>query len=506
MCDAGEPAGLTSGDSVAHTVSATGPAARLELRGLTLRDNLHAAQGATVSLRGVRVVGPHEYCLSVEGAGSSIDAEDTVLDHPALASRSGAEGMVVLDRARASLRRSVVVGTVRTGIAASEGGTLTLEDVAVRDVTPSPEGYGDGVYVEDATLTVRGLHVAQVAKAGIEVSGRARATIDAVRVDGVAATADDRNGIGLVAVNAASLDATRVWIAGARGLAAANLGATLTLADAVFVTLIPDREAVVSAVVARDRSRVSVRRTRIEHALGMGGYATASELSLEDVAIVGVAPPTDLSAVGLMVTDGAQLVASRIRVEDVLGMSLVAFTPNTRVSLVDAVFSSAAGLAASPYMSGVFIDDGASVTASRLALVRARGAGITVRYGDGGAARAQIDDLFVRDVILARTLGAEDVISPPLAYGLYVARGCTLETRRAVLDGGGWGYVSTLGALHLHEALVRGQRDGVGAVNGQGPTTALTLDRVTSIENARDEIVRDTMLPEVRFAPPRLDL
>lgn len=500
--------GRVAGLTMAHAVAVAGARGRLELAGVTLRENLIVGKGGGAVLRGVRVVGAHEAGVSVADAGSVFEGVDVLIERPEPATRDAAEGLTVLDGASASLRRSAVWGARRTGLAAVNGGSLALDDVAVRDTAGAePSEHGGGVYVEGASLTARGVHVAGAVNAGVEVTSGGRATVEGLRVDDVAPTAEGLNGFGLITVADTEVDAGRVWVAGTRGLVAASAGAATTVADAALVATPPPGDSLVPAVVSRDRARLTLRRARVEGAHGVGLYAAAGALTVEDLALLGVAgaDPEARAGAGVLVADGARFEARRARVEEVRGVGLAAFGAGTEAALDDATFALSPSLGAAQMTSGLLASDGAAVTASRVALLRPRGAAVAAIVGGGGATRVAADGLFVSAATTGRVLDDGGTLGATAAYGLFVGPGCALEARRAVLDGGGWGYVSTLGALRLRDALLRGQRDGVGAINGRGATSEETFERTVAVDNGRDEPQRDVALPEVRFSPPRFE-
>jgi hypothetical protein len=126
--------------------------------------------------------------------------------------------------------------------------------------------------------------------------------------------------------------------------------------------------------------------------------------------------------------------------------------------------------------------------------------------GEVVGARATARDLFLRDVRSStiRFDASGHTAAPTgrlVAYGLHVADGSALDVRRAVLDGGGFGFfVAAGGRLALRTAVITRQLDAVGASNTAAD--ALGLEDVVRRGNAGDDVVlRDLDLPGAASLP-----
>ena len=145
---------------------------------------------------------------------------------------------------------------------------------------------------------------------------------------------------------------------------------------------------------------------------------------------------------------------------------------------------------------------GATLRATRLAIVRSRGAGLaTLAPEMVFPVTLDVDGLFVGDVV-------SDVVVPEgmfagrrAAYGLFVDRFATVTIASATVDRSEWGYFQTQGTLAMQGAVITRQSVATAAVNG--PLATPAADTLSTCGSARDEVLRDLALTEVRIPPPR---
>lgn len=144
------------------------------------------------------------------GAALRLGLADAVLEHVTIEDARGDDGAVLANRARLSVTGSSVTGGTASGVFSYES-EVSLTDVLVRDVGPTPDGgYGYGIggfggATRAASLRVERALVRGCRFAGVFVNG-ASATLTDVFVDGVAARPDGAFGDG-VSVSAVGSDA-----------------------------------------------------------------------------------------------------------------------------------------------------------------------------------------------------------------------------------------------------------------------------------------------------------
>jgi hypothetical protein len=108
---------------------------------LTYHAGLHAAYGAQVTVRRLRISDVANNGMLIRMNRTHVDAEDVVIDetHP-LAGRGGGEGIGMSDLATARVRRARISRVHASGVRLQEDPSIDLRDVAIRSVVPEPEG------------------------------------------------------------------------------------------------------------------------------------------------------------------------------------------------------------------------------------------------------------------------------------------------------------------------------------------------------------------------------
>lgn len=301
--------------------------------GLGYGEGVSASDGCFVQLERVLLDRTHESALSVDGAGTVLEATDVVTrDTTAEVSRFYAAGfgLAVSKGARATLTRAALVRASGAGaIVLDPGSALAATDLTSLStrvaVTDLDVHYGNGVEVNRGSLELIRAEVLESQGAGVYASDDSTLIAEDLRVasGGVGAPEEDR-AQGVVVVDGAHGELRRVSLEGNRGCGMA----VENFSDAVVDDL--DVAATTPAVTnAEDgqglqvgfRSTVSVARARIEddHTVGVA-VVGASMATIEDLSIARTerAPcepaVCGVGGIGLQVRDSASVDVRRFRI------------------------------------------------------------------------------------------------------------------------------------------------------------------------------------------------
>ncbi len=201
-------------------------------RGIEVED------GAALTATGCTVLGNTETGVWVGNAGSVVDLVDTrILDTAPSPSGSFGFGVQVSDGARLGATGCTVQGNSHAGVFAEGAGTMVdLEDTAVLDTAPRPDGLsGDGIWIDaGGALSATGCTIRGNTEGGVVASG-AGTTVDLLRVEilDTAPRVDGEYGRGVSAQDGATLTATGCIIQGSTelGVQASGAGTNVDLLD-----------------------------------------------------------------------------------------------------------------------------------------------------------------------------------------------------------------------------------------------------------------------------------
>ena len=213
--------------------------ARVDLRDASTSQGAGPAlffSGGEATLDAVRVRG-HEYGLQL--------TSDARVTATAFTSAGALEAAVAVNHATLTLRRSTIGETGATAAIFSQSGTLTLEDVSLRDVRPlgvlvrlgrarltrctvervtaDGDSLGDAVMARDAKVEIDGLRVSDVGGSALFASAAAEVTVTGLQVDRAQRSA-------LFVERAASVRADAVLVRG-------GSGPTVLVPDAASVSI-----------------------------------------------------------------------------------------------------------------------------------------------------------------------------------------------------------------------------------------------------------------------------
>lgn len=394
--------------------------------------------GAVVEANGVRLIGNSQYGIVV--SGGTLDISDLEVDGGALGRVADATALLAADGASITARNVRIRGSGGVGIAAGADSTLDVVGCDVRDPVATERGpithgaeFGEGAVatLSDCTFT-RAIEAAiNVRDIGTDV------TLDHVTIrDTTRSPWDGRGGVALLAAAGAHVSARDLVVSGAELYAVGSTGeGTYVDIDRTRIDHVaPDgsgaggmalsaREA--GVLEARNAALTDLTRFAVE-------VTTAGTLRLSDAVIAHVRADGEiLVGGGAYVDGGGHAEFRRVRVEDVVGIGVLATGAGTSVAGVDVVLSDIA-LSPAGLGTGVQASEGALVSLTRAEIIGASGAAVFVL---GPGTRGILDACTFRDTH-AQSTGS--------AYHLTVYDGGGVSARNLVIEGGvGAGLLAT---------------------------------------------------------------
>ncbi len=504
------------GPAGVETVSVAGVGATLDLRGVTVRTRgpgVRVSDGGSLTLRNARIDGAVGAAVEVSGRTATLVATDVALGRTsAPATGMPAAAIHVVGAARARVERCSVVDALRAGIHADGSGTtVQVRRVAIRGVRSHTDmAGGDGLlasggatlvasevfvggHAEAAALCVQlGSHMqitdavmqdgrglpsglggyalwsalagalvanrvlAQGNPQGGVVSGGTYATLDLFDsvVRNTRPRPDGHAGIGLSALDAATLNATRVIVDRnlSTGALAAGGFSVLRLTESIVRETRADVEPASGFGVSIEQgASATIARSLVarNRAAGVIARGRGSLLAVSDSLILDTQPDPMGYGYGLEVGSGALATISRARIERSQYAAIVAVDEATRIALEDSVVAATVTNERGTGGNAVEATMGAVVSARRT-----RFAGGSEIALVGSNPHTTID---LADCVVQGTL--------PLASGQ-----------------GGWAMAVNLGAsASLLRTLVRDERDV--AIWAADPGTRVSI---------ADSVVRNT--------------
>jgi len=319
-----------------------------------------------------------------------------------------------------------VAGSARPGVWVEAGANLRLEGVVLDDIALVSAFSTDvGSLLELSEVVVRGT------RADIDGGGRALGTQAGGRIEGTRVILD-RNIDGAIFT--------------------ADPGSAVVLSEAyVRGTLTPD-EVGSRGVVVQAGGRFEGRAVLFEANREIGIFAgrAGSVVELEDVIVRGTLPRLagDDYGRGINVQDGATLTASRVVIERNHDQGLVVGRADATATVTDTVIRDTLPVPrTSDFGRGITVQEGASLTATRILITRNHDVGVVVTDGE---AEVLLEDATIRDTI-PRASASDH------GYGLQAQITGRLTLRRARIENNFALGVSSLSAeLTMEDVLVRG--------------------------------------------------
>jgi hypothetical protein len=295
-------------------------ASDLVVRNVHVIPNAGAGVGvqATVPLSLSRVL-----VENVVEAGLIVGSSGTITDLVVrnVANGDGGAGIAILQRATVDARRVLVDGADRIGVAVQAPASATLHDLVVRGTRSAtfPRGFGRGVHVDGARVSLDRVSVESSAEIGLVATDLARLTITDVRVR-------DAGLAGIAVFEAGATDVERAIVESGRGagLAAVGRGATLIAADVLVSGTSARADGTLGVgVIVQDHAFAQIDHGLVVGSASIGVLALGAQTDL----VAGDLSVQQPHASGIAAFDGAQLTLARFAVDDAATCGLVLADP-----------------------------------------------------------------------------------------------------------------------------------------------------------------------------------
>jgi hypothetical protein len=321
----------------------------------------------------------------------------TISDAPQL-------GAVVRSGRALSLEGVVVSGTLGGAVVSLEGAHLGLTDVVLSDVVASAGIGGYAIQVMGASLAAERVVVRRAAVVAVAlISPETEVEMRDVAISSTEPDSSGQLGRGIFASGGAQLTASGLYFRDNHSLNidATGEGTTIVLEDSLLANTLSTGRDGGGGINLEDGAELTATRTTVAETMDNALFAeTGASLLLQDVLIRDAEPrpSTLLLGRGIELRANAQLVANRVLVTRAheIGVFVdegsTAEVTDLQISDVAARPSdSAAGV-------GIVVSEGARLTATRLLCERTHTGGVLV--SDSGS-RADLTDTVIRDVYVA---------------------------------------------------------------------------------------------------------
>jgi hypothetical protein len=445
--------------------------------------------GAT-TLRGVAILGVRAAGIAAIGAGASLDTERTVIRDTRTEGGRLGRGVALELGASARLARVVIEGSHDGGLAAT-GGTIVLEDVAIRGTLPNDAGrFGSALAAFDgANLTIDRLAIEGASESGLLLDGVVARVRDVVVRD-VASEASMENGSGIF-VRAADVTIERAWIerasrAGLAVYAASDVHVSDVVVDATRASGV---HAVGIGVVD---SMVEVDRALVRDVLYAGVLAAGSATVVaRDLVVRGVGISGDVGD-GVLAGAGASLSLERFLLEGAAVVGAHAYGAGTVLTLASGRVDDVREGERFDFGRGVEIDVGARGELRDVAIARVRETGL-VAYGTGTS--VTLDRVSV-GAIEERACAATTCSGQGGGSGIVAIFGASIVATALEVDGAPLCGVQVAegGSLDVESGEIRGSAIGA-CVQVEGYDVARVVDGVAYRDNDVNLDTAGTFVP-----------
>jgi len=513
------------GSAGTGAIDASQPGTRLDVRGVTVESDSHgvfAHDGATVTLRSVRVARATGHGVRAEGAGSRIDVTDSVVSgtryldanssgwgvvalsggtvtlasahlgsnhsveagafgsmsalviedslvigDPTIEARYSASGFVAAAGGAIDVRRVLVEGVRGFGILATDRRSqVMLEDVAVANVVPdATRGYGRGVNIQaGAVASLRRVSVERANQAGVFIDGSgARADVDGL----LARETQPRNGSEGFGMNvqrgaAVIVRHARFEANTDRAVVCTGAATTVQVSDVVVLGTRRRMDGLGGEGISAELgAHVDVTRALLAdlHEVGFAAINGGTLLRIEDSIVRDVDSRANGDlGAGISAVMAASIEARRVIVERATFAGVYAASPDTSLLLEDSVVRETRSRPDGQTGFGLAVTESASLTARRVLIDRAREFGVAAV--SPGSAMTLEDAIVLRTEPTIRGYGG----------GVLVLGGASMRMDRVAIEGCAGAAISSLSLDHptqgrlagstlvVREAFVRGVR------------------------------------------------
>ena len=353
--------------------------------------------------------------------------------------------------------------------AANAATSVELDDVTIRDTQPRADGLsGAGIDLQDgASLIAGGLLLERNHDVGL-LAGYAGTSVelDDVTIRDTQPLPDGTGGRGICVQEGASLVARGLLVEENHdvGLLATNAGTSVDLEDATIRSTqpLPDGTRGKGVVVQEGASLVA-RGLLLEgnHDSGLLAVDVGTSVDLEDATVRDTQPRTDGTfGRGIGVQAGASLVARGLLLGGNHEFGLSALGAGTSVDLSDVTIRDTQPRTNGTFGNGIGVQDGASLVARGLALEGNHEFGL---FAAEAGTSVDLEDATVRDT-QPRTDGTSGT-------GIEVSRGASLVARNLLLEGNhdsGLFAVNAGTSVDLEDATIRDTQPPPDGTNGRG--------------------------------------
>ena len=440
--------------------------ANLRIDGGSRRGVTVAGDDASVSFESVVIEGAQLTGVSVT-EGATVTMTDVAIRDTAVAADTGRYGraLVVESGARVEMRRGEVVGASETAVfslgqeGVMEKPEILLEDVRVGDVHLDSRGVARAVAVEaGGRLTVRKSHLSRNAHTGVFTSHPdSEMTLEDVVVE-------ETGEVGVYA-REGTLTMTRTTISKSVrcGLELQVAGTVASARDLIVLdTTAPEEEGLPHLGGAcLHGGRLDVERSLFARNAGHGLWTQndIAQSRFVDVEVRATNPvtwSTVMNGRGVMVQLGASLELERAIIEENQDVGVLVAVGGASVQFTDVAIIDTQPLTDGRFGHGLGVIYDAEITGTRVLVDRAHGLGADARRA---GAHLTLTDVVVRDVMPA-TCSECPGHGITIGVGSYVQADVVLN-RFSILDSGTCGVqLSNNGRMDLHDGVVRGHQIG----------------------------------------------
>ncbi len=402
---------LHGGGPAAGVVAAMGRGEPAVLENIAIVDapqmGLRVEGGSALSLDGVLVAEATGAGIVVQTSGRVDAASLVVTDTRALAGRVG-RGLDVESAGQLDAAGLIVSGNRHAGVLAiGEGLVVHLSDVVIRDtVSQDLDGGGgfgirgeDGPVIEASRVLIEGNHDHGASVLGATTT---MSLTDAIVRDTAPRTAGSRFGHGVGVYDGARFEATRLLATRNTdsGVTVAGEGSLASLTDAVVRESVPGVYASAGGRGVTAATGGGFEATRLvvtnNHDVGVFATGAGTSLLLTDVLVRETTPRDDAFPMGrgIEVEEGASLTATRLVATGNHDIGVLANGADSTADLSSVVVRDmSAPLSGDDVITGVTAQTGARVSATGLLVERIDGVGVAALD-----ASLEITDGVVQDV------------------------------------------------------------------------------------------------------------
>lgn len=455
----------------------------------TLGVGVQVVDGSQLELSAALITGHSSVGVFAYGANSAISLSQT------LVGANRGTGVWSNEGSTVTLTASVVEGNRNTGVFAATRSTAHLTDVVVRRTAVAGGGTGQNVWVDGATLRANRLRLEDASALGLGAQNAA-----VVEVEDLLAQRD----FGVGANAGARITLTRALMNETTGVAFNSRlpGSNVELIDTTVVDPRPGPGVMTGGGVSVIRgAALEATRLRVTRAKGVAVavQSAGSRLALTDARIEDTGPGSDgEGGFPITATGGASLTASRVRIRLGFNVGVYVLEPGTAAEVTDlhveAIMppASQGGL----YGNGIVVAAGARLTGSRVRVAEVHDTGV---LADGAT-------LTLADAtILGASLTCPDNpdCAQRVAVGLSSQVGARVSMSRFSIgsNGGIGAQVADTAQLDLADGWVGFHQIGANVMPAAYDLTR--LDRSVSwVRNAQKLAAKVLPLPKLAPPPP----